>query len=128
MEQQYLIDSNVVIDYLSGKLPETGKQLLNHLINIVPNLSVITKIEVLGFKTNTETTLLLSNFFKDSNVISLSDEITDKTIEIRKQYKIKTPDAIIAATSISNNFTLVTRNTKDFNTIKRLMVVNPYLI
>jgi len=128
MEQQYLIDSNVEIDYLSGKLPENGKHLLNHLINIVPNLSVITKIEVLGFKTNTETTMLLGNFFKDSNVISLSDEITDKTIEIRKQYKIKTPDAIIAATAISNNFTLVTRNTKDFDTIKGLRVVNPYLI
>lgn len=112
--------------YLSGKLLENGKHLLNHLINIIPNISVITKIEVLGFKTNSETTMLLSNFFVDSNVISLSDEITDKTIEIRKQYKIKTPDAIITATAISSGFILLTRNKKDFDEIDGLEIINPH--
>jgi hypothetical protein len=48
MGQQYLIDSNAVIDYLSGKLPKKGKLFMDKVINDTPNISVITKIEVLG--------------------------------------------------------------------------------
>jgi len=45
MGQQYLIDSNAVIDYLSGKIPEKGMLFMNQVINDIPNISVITKIE-----------------------------------------------------------------------------------
>jgi hypothetical protein len=51
MEQpQYLIDTNVIIDYLGGKIPHEGMLFLNALIDAVPNVSVISKIEVLGYK------------------------------------------------------------------------------
>lgn len=50
MEQpQYLIDTNVGIDYLGKKLPLSGMNFMNGIIDDVPNVSVITKIEVLGF-------------------------------------------------------------------------------
>jgi hypothetical protein len=39
MGQQYLIDSNAVIDYLSGKLPEKGKRFMDNVINEIPNLA-----------------------------------------------------------------------------------------
>jgi hypothetical protein len=42
MEQQYLTDSNVVIDYMAGRLPEKGKVFMNQVINQIPLLSVIT--------------------------------------------------------------------------------------
>jgi len=45
MGQQYLIDSNAVIDYLSGKIPEKGMPFMNQVINDIPNISVISKIE-----------------------------------------------------------------------------------
>lgn len=51
MRQQYLMDSNVVIDYLSGKFFQKGMVFMNRIINDIPVLSVITKIEVLGFVT-----------------------------------------------------------------------------
>jgi hypothetical protein len=51
MEPQYLIDSNSLIDYLVGKLPPKGMDFMNKVINIIPVISVITKIEVLGYKT-----------------------------------------------------------------------------
>jgi len=53
MGQQYLIDSNAVIDYLSGKIPEKGMLFMNQVINDIPNISVITKIEVLGYTNHT---------------------------------------------------------------------------
>ena len=52
--------------------------------------------------------------------------VVDKTIEICKQHKIKLPDAIIAATALVNNFTLVTRNIDDFKNIAGLKTINPY--
>ena len=48
-QPQYLIDSNAVIDYLGNKLPAKGMEFMDSVIDEVPNLSVVTKIEVLGF-------------------------------------------------------------------------------
>ena len=126
MGQQYLIDSNTVIDYLSGKLPHNGMLFLDQLINNIPNISVITKIEVLGYKTTLDASLLLNGFVDDSAVYALSDEIVKKTIDIRKEHKIKIPDAIIAATAMTNGLVLISRNTKDFRIINGLEVSNPY--
>jgi predicted nucleic acid-binding protein len=126
MGQQYLIDSNAVIDYLSGKIPEKGMAFMNQVINNIPNISVITKIEVLGYRTTPEASKLLSGFVKDSVVIGLSDEIVERTIEIRKDKKIKTPDALIAATAIVNQFMLISRNTKDFDKMEGLEVINAH--
>lgn len=126
MERQYLTDSNVVIDYLAGTLPEKGKAFMNQVIDEIPILSVVTKIEVLGFNTSAEATKLISQFINDSVIVGLSDEIVDKTIEIRKKHKIKTPDAIIAASSLVSGIGLINRNIKDFVQIAGLEVVNPY--
>ncbi len=87
---------------------------------------MITKIEVLGYKTSSEAYQLLLDFIEDSVVLGLSDDVVEKTIEIRKETKIKTPDAIIAATAITNQLALITRNTKDFDKIEGLNIVNLY--
>jgi predicted nucleic acid-binding protein len=41
-------------------------------------------------------------------------------------YKIKTPDAIIAATALATESIIITRNTKDFGKIEGLEAINPY--
>lgn len=124
--EQYLIDSNAVIDYLSGKLPENGKIFMNLVVNNIPNISIITKIEILGFKTSSDAYQLLNGFVDDSVIIGLNEEIVQRTIEIKREYKLKTPDAIIAATALSNQLTLISRNLKDFALVQRLSVLNPH--
>ncbi|KAF0237072.1 MAG: PilT protein domain-containing [Prolixibacteraceae bacterium] len=128
MGKQYLIDSNSVIDYLSGKLHVNGMTFMNQIINEIPTISVITKIEVLGYKTTNEATQLLESFIQDSIVVGLSEEIVDKTIEIRKMYNTKIPDSVIAATALVYNSILITRNLKDFQIIKGLECINPHAI
>jgi predicted nucleic acid-binding protein len=123
--QQYLTDSNAVIDYLAGKLSEKGMTFMNQVVNAIPNISVITKIEVLGYKIMPESYTLLKDFVTDSVVLGLTDEVVEKTIEIRKANKIKTPDAIIAATAAVNQLLLITRNTKDFLNIEGVGLINP---
>lgn len=125
---KYLIDSNAVIDYLGGKLPTEGMQFLNTVVDEIPNISVITKIEVLGFNGPTQATQLLKGFVNDSIVIDLSDEIVDNCIELRKSFKIKLPDAIIASTAIINGLILITHNTVDFKNIKNLKSLDPHLV
>jgi predicted nucleic acid-binding protein len=61
---------------------------------------------------------------EDSFIIGLSDEIIEQTIEIRKQYKIITPDAIIAATALVNKLAIITRNMGDFGKIEGVEVID----
>lgn len=60
-----------------------------------------------------------------ANVIYIDNKIIEKTIDIRRQKAYKIPDAIIAATSISQNFTLISENDKDFIHIQNIQYLNP---
>jgi predicted nucleic acid-binding protein len=127
MEQpKYLIDTNVVIDYLGNKLPASGMVFINTLMDSIPNISVVTKIEVLGFQVPEEHQQLLSNFINDAIVLDLTYQVVNICIDIRKKYKTKLPDAIIAATALAFNMILTTRNTSDFKNIDGLQVIDPY--
>jgi len=59
-------------------------------------------------------------------VLDIDNEVVLKTIEIRKSIKIALPDAIIAATALVYDFTLLSRNTKDFKNIPELKLQNPW--
>jgi len=128
MEPQYLIDSNVIIDFLAARLPDPGNAFVGRIMDEVPNLSVITKIEVLGFSTSQTVQSMLQNLIDSSLIFQLTDQIIEKTIELRKRIRIKIPDAIIAATALSENMVLVTRNALDFKNISNLSIVDPWNI
>ena len=49
MEQGYLIDTNCIIDFAKGNLPDNAKNFLPAVLDNQPSISVINKIEVLGF-------------------------------------------------------------------------------
>jgi len=90
-------------------------------------ISVINKIELLGFAGITENEeLKFQELINAADILDLDEDIVNSTIEIRKQYKTKLPDSIIAATVLVNKLTIITRNTKDFDKIEGLEVLNPY--
>src|SRR4051794_13134839 len=115
--EKYLIDSNSVIDYLGNKFPVSCMQFMNAVVDATPTISVITKIEVLGFNAPQEHDMLLISFINDATVIDLVPAVVDQSIALRKLYKIKLPDAIFAATAMVYSLALITRNTKDFESI-----------
>jgi predicted nucleic acid-binding protein len=55
-------------------------------------------------------------------VLEMNLEIKKKAIQIKQKYKIKLPDAIIAATSILYNLQFITSDT-DFKNIKDLNLI-----
>ena len=123
MGQRYLIDTNVILDFMGGKLPAKSEYFLSQVIDDQINLSAINKIELLGFSNAEQVLVDLVSF---AVIYHIDDEIIDKTIELRKKYKIKLPDAIIAATAIANNFALISHNFKDFQKITELNFINSY--
>ncbi len=125
MGQQYLIDSNAVIDYLGGKFSARGMEFMKNVVNEIPKISVITKIEVLGYNASRDSYQVLTDFVDASILLELSDDVVLRTISLRKTNKIKTPDAIIASTALVFDLTLITSNTFDFKNIKGLKISNP---
>ena len=126
MGKRYLLDSNTVIDYIAGLYPDKTVQWLNRLIDEEINVSIITKIEVLSFDPDKDDNYaVLVDFFEESNVLELTNDIVNKTIQLRQKQKIKLPDAVIASTALVNGFVLISRNTKDFKSIPNLEVLNP---
>jgi hypothetical protein len=124
MGKGHLIDTNIVIANFGNMIPEKGASFIK---NLPLFMSVITRIELLGWHNAPRDELMkLENFVANATFFELSERIILKTIEIRQRYRIKTPDAIIAATALVHGFTLITRNTADFEKIDGLDMLNPF--
>jgi predicted nucleic acid-binding protein len=123
MGKSYLIDTNIIIDFSENRLPLNAKLFVAEVIDNEPNISIINKIELLGFSLVTSEII---EFTDSANIINLTEDVTNKTIKLRKTRKIKLPDAIIASTALAYNLTLISRNTKDFDGIDGLEFINPY--
>ena len=128
MDTRYLLDSNIIIYFLEGILTQNSYEIVAKAIAPKPILSIVSKIEVLSWASpNQHSHQVIQNFITASELLWLSNPIADRTISIRKNHKkIKLPDAIIAATAIVHNLTLLTRNESDFKTIEGLTWRNPF--
>ena len=128
MGLNYLWDTNITIYYLQQQFPPNAEKFIDSVLQSdLPAISAITEIELLCWKTATEDDVkVLHNFINDAIIIELEQTIKFKTAEIRKSIKIKLPDAIIAATALVYNRTLITRNTEDFKNIPGLKIINPF--
>jgi hypothetical protein len=124
----YLWDTNTAIYFLQQQFPINAEKYIDSILQTnISVISAITEIELLCWKTASENDLkVLNNFIQDATVIELEQEIKSKTAEIRKANKIKLPYAIIAATAIVYNLTIITRNTADFKNIDGLITINPF--
>jgi predicted nucleic acid-binding protein len=111
----YLIDTNIIIYHLNGD-PVATEWLLSRQDKLA--ISIITKIEVLSYPFEKEEEKLVLKFLHQFELINISDNIIDATIHLRRQRKIKTPDAIIAATALVHDLCVCTRNIKDFKNLE----------
>jgi predicted nucleic acid-binding protein len=69
----------------------------------------------------------MEEFINTATVLPLNESVTKQAILLRRDYKkLKLGDAIIAATAITNNLTLISHNTKDFINIEGLKLVDIY--
>ncbi len=127
MDKEYLVDTNILIYYFADAIPEKELNRIEKIFMSFLNISIITKIEFLGWKKHTETGFdKAREFVGFAKVIPLTDEIANLSIDIRRKCKIKLPDVVIAATALHKNLILVTRNEDDFKDVEMLEVYNPF--
>ena len=124
----YLIDSNVLIDYVAQRFVPVQLLKLDAIFDTELNVSIITKIETLGFNAPSDEEKKMLQFFSVTNIIALTDDISQLTIHLRKTMKLKTPDAIIAAIALVYNHTLLSRNLSDFKNIPGFTVIDPHTL
>lgn len=124
----YLVDTNVLIDYLANALPAEYTHLVDDLIdNDELYISVITQIELLCFEAPEAYQQACRNLISLAHTIPLQDPaITEKAIIVRRTARIKLPDAVVAATAIVLNRSLLSRNERDFKRVDKLQYLNPY--
>ena len=98
-----VIDTNIALYLFNGD--ETIAELLNGR-NIY--ISFITELELLGFHGITnEQKAIAKEFIEACIVIDLNEPIKRLTIDIRAEYNLKIPDAIIAASSLYLNLPFI---------------------
>jgi predicted nucleic acid-binding protein len=109
VELKAILDTNILIDYLSGR-KEAEKEIS---LYSEPAISIITWMEVL-VGAEEEELPSIKNFLSSFQIINLTKDVAEESIHLRKKFRIKLPDSIIWASATHQGWTLVTRNTKDF--------------
>ncbi len=86
----YLVDTNILIYYFADAIPPSELDKVEQIFKKSFNISIITKIEFLGWNKHTSKGYeFAKNFIDFANLIPLTDEIANKSIKIRKESKIK---------------------------------------
>jgi predicted nucleic acid-binding protein len=117
MKLDYLIDTNILISMFNQELAQP-----------VPNgnigYSVITSIELLSFKgLSLQEENLIRSSLQSLIEISLDTPIAEKTIQLRRQYNLKMPDAVILASAWESKAVLIT-NDKQLSKIEQVQVIS----
>lgn len=115
---EIFLDTNACIYFLNGD-PVLADFLQDQRIYI----SIITEIELFAFHGNDPASIEILNYFIDSvTVLDIEKEIKTLSIELRKTYKLKIPDTIIAASALAFSLPIITAD-KSFKKIVGLDLI-----
>lgn len=124
---QFLIDTNILIDYLADCIPSPGIEKLEKIIELSLQVSVITQIEFMGWHNHTnQSKAAAEEMMAYASIIPMNTEVVIDTITLKQQMRIKTPDAIIAASSRVHHMTLITGNDAHFQKVPGVTIYNPW--
>ena len=104
-----LFDTNILVDYLNA-VPEARDELDRYSYKAI---SIISWMEVMvGAERSVapQTRAFLDTF----QLIALNDQVAERAVALRREHRIKLPDAVVWASAQVGTMLLVTRNTKDF--------------
>lgn len=118
-----LLDSNIVIYSAQPDHDWLRTEIMSEPFAV----SQAGRVEVLGWHRITpEDKNDLEAFLAAGSLLSITDAIADRAIELRQQKKMSLGDAFIAATALEHDLELATRNMDDYKHITGLRLVNPF--
>jgi hypothetical protein len=118
--ERYLLDTNAIVCLLRGD------QALHQRLQQAEwvGISILSQIEFLAFPNLSANDRGIFQRFADSvDVVGLDRaerSLIDRVVSLRAQYRLKLPDAIIAATAIERGATLITddRQLRNLSAVK----------
>lgn len=90
--KRYLLDTNILIYYLADAIPLDRIDEIEAMLRSSFHISIITKIEFLGWKKHTpEGYAKAEEFIRSADVFPLIDTIADSAIHLRRTYGVNYP-------------------------------------
>ncbi len=128
MDNFILVDTDILID-VGRKAKEAVDRIDKEEQVSVVGTSVVTQLELIVGCQNKKELNTLKRFLRRFEIISLNKNITNKSVELLYQYRLShgllIADSLIAATAITMNIPLVSKNQQDYRFIKGLQLL-PY--
>ena len=94
----YLVDTNILIYYLAGAFSPGQKQVIDSVLEESFTISIITRIELLGWKGHTPDGMVRARRLLDcARCLPLTIPLAEKAVDLRASMTISLPDAVIAA-------------------------------
>jgi predicted nucleic acid-binding protein len=107
-----LVDTDVFIDHLRGAVElKPGRNRLHY--------SVITRAELFVGNSATDLVAQLLAPFRE---LTVDRSVAERAGRVVREFQLRMPDALIAATALENRLTLMTRNRKDFGKVRGLRI------
>ena len=123
---RWLLDTNVWIDSHAGSADACRVFTKAHAVQDAwVGFSAMTRLEVLGYSgLSAADDKALRALLAQFEEVQVLPAVIDEAIRLRRSYKLKSPDAIIAATALLQRMEIVTRNTSDFKKVSGLSVLD----
>ncbi len=126
-KNNFLLDTNIVLGFLNGNV-KIKDFFEKKIADANLHVSQITHMELLGYPgITTHEEKSLKTFLTYLKILPISDAVFDQAILLRQATKLKLPDALIAATAITCNFTLVTCDSDLLNKSTHFHSINPII-
>jgi predicted nucleic acid-binding protein len=104
-----VFDTNILVDYLGGSEAARG-ELARYRVRLI---SIITAIELMAGARDAREEAAIRGLLSSFEILELSAEIAQEAVVIRKELRLKIPDAIVYATARTQGCLLVSRNTRE---------------
>lgn len=110
-----LVDTDIFIDHLRGSAElKVGRNRLHY--------SVVTRAELFAGNSATD---LVSQLLAPFRELTVDRSVAERAGRIAREFRLRMPDALIAATALERQLTLATRNRKDFDKVGGLRIRTP---
>jgi predicted nucleic acid-binding protein len=127
MSQRILVDTDILIDVSNG-ITTAIARLASEVKTSVLAISIITNMELIIGCRNKSELQILERFLRHYEIIMINEPISNLSVNLLHDYRLShglaIPDAMIAATAITFNIPLLTKNQRDYRYIAGLNLLN----
>lgn len=123
-----IIDTDILIDAGRG-IQEAVDRLNAIAASTIPTISVITQMELIVGCRNKSELQKLAKFLEQFQIAQLDETISSKAVALLQQYRLShgllIADSLIAATAVTWDMPLISKNQRDYKFISELELL-PY--